>query len=177
MLSKLKKSRSEGFTIIEVMIVLAIAALILLIVFLAVPGLQRNSRNTQRKNDVAAILAGVSEFVNNNNGQLPNGPTAWTNNTGLVTIQSGVAGTSSNQLRAGYYNAGIGTANGDINHAVAGQVTAAGALHLATQDYVIISTGTDCNGTASVAASTRSVTAVYEIENGSNSFAQQCESS
>jgi prepilin-type N-terminal cleavage/methylation domain-containing protein len=35
MLTKLKKSNNEGFTIIEVMIVLAIAALILLIVLLA----------------------------------------------------------------------------------------------------------------------------------------------
>jgi prepilin-type N-terminal cleavage/methylation domain-containing protein len=35
-----------GFTIIEVMIVLAIAGLILLIVFLAVPALEREARNT-----------------------------------------------------------------------------------------------------------------------------------
>jgi prepilin-type N-terminal cleavage/methylation domain-containing protein len=50
MLHNLKK-RNEGFTIIEVMIVLAIAGLIMLVVFLAVPALQRNSRNTQRNND------------------------------------------------------------------------------------------------------------------------------
>ena len=50
------KNRKDGFTIIEVLIVLAIAGLIMLIVFLAVPALQRNSRNTQRKNDVANIL-------------------------------------------------------------------------------------------------------------------------
>jgi prepilin-type N-terminal cleavage/methylation domain-containing protein len=37
-----KQKRQQGFTIIEVLIVLAIAALILLIVFLAVPALQRN---------------------------------------------------------------------------------------------------------------------------------------
>ncbi|HPW47952.1 MAG TPA: prepilin-type N-terminal cleavage/methylation domain-containing protein, partial [Candidatus Saccharibacteria bacterium] len=36
------KKDQKGFTIIEVLIVLAIAALILLIVFLAVPALQRN---------------------------------------------------------------------------------------------------------------------------------------
>jgi prepilin-type N-terminal cleavage/methylation domain-containing protein len=40
-----KQKREAGFTIIEVLIVLAIAALILLIVFLAVPALQRNARN------------------------------------------------------------------------------------------------------------------------------------
>jgi prepilin-type N-terminal cleavage/methylation domain-containing protein len=80
MLNKLKKSNSEGFTIIEVMIVLAIAGLILLIVFLAIPALQRNSRNTQRKNDAAAYAAAVSEDVNNNNGVIPATAGAATSN-------------------------------------------------------------------------------------------------
>jgi len=66
----LKNSRS-GFTIIEVLIVLAIAGLIMLIVFLAVPALQRNSRNTQRKNDVATYLSAVNEYITNNNGKMP----------------------------------------------------------------------------------------------------------
>jgi prepilin-type N-terminal cleavage/methylation domain-containing protein len=70
MLSNIKK-RTEGFTIIEVLIVLAIAGLILLIVFLAVPALQRNSRNTQRKNDVSSVLGAFSEEINNNAGAIP----------------------------------------------------------------------------------------------------------
>jgi len=60
-----------GFTIIEVLIVLAIAGLILLIVFLAVPALERSARNTQRKDDVGRITAAVSDFVSNNSGSLP----------------------------------------------------------------------------------------------------------
>lgn len=63
--------KQKGFTIIEVLIVLAIAGLIILIVFLAVPALQRNSRNTQRKNDVSALIGAVQEYTNNNNGSLP----------------------------------------------------------------------------------------------------------
>ena len=43
----------EGFTIIEVVLVLAIAGLIFLMVFLALPALQRSQRDTQRKNDMA----------------------------------------------------------------------------------------------------------------------------
>ena len=74
---------SKGFTIIEVLIVLAIAGLIMLIVFLAVPALQRNSRNTQRKNDVAGVLGAVAEYVGNNNGNLP---TAVGNYTGQVNL-------------------------------------------------------------------------------------------
>lgn len=70
MFSKLKTEK--GFTIIEVLIVLAIAGLIMVIVFLAVPALQRNSRNTQRTNDVARIAGAINECTNNNNGNLGN---------------------------------------------------------------------------------------------------------
>lgn len=85
MLNQIKK-RNEGFTIIEVMIVLAIAGLIILIVLLAVPALQRNSRNTQLKNDASAISAGVNEFKSNNDGAAPTTITA--------TSISGATGTA-----------------------------------------------------------------------------------
>jgi len=71
MLSNTRQSKTEGFTIIEVLIVLAIAGLILLVVFLAVPALQRNSRNTQYRTEASRILSGAQEFINNNNGTLP----------------------------------------------------------------------------------------------------------
>src|SRR5215210_6728854 len=95
------KSKSEGFTIIEVLIVLAIAGLILLIVFLAVPALQRNSRNTSRKNDVANILGAISEYTNNNNGQLP------------VACAQGNAATQCNNGGTWLDNAKIGAINKD----------------------------------------------------------------
>jgi prepilin-type N-terminal cleavage/methylation domain-containing protein len=68
-----KQKRQQGFTIIEVLIVLAIAALILLIVFLAVPALQRNSRNNSRNNDAARVAALVNDYVANHAGTLPTG--------------------------------------------------------------------------------------------------------
>ena len=70
MSSKLK-TQEKGFTIIEVLIVLAIAGLIILVVFLAVPALQRNSRNTQRKNDVSGLAGTYQEVINNTNGTNP----------------------------------------------------------------------------------------------------------
>lgn len=63
------KKQEKGFTIIEVLIVLAIAGLIMLIVFLAVPALQRNSRNTQRSNDASKVAAAINECLSNRNGQ------------------------------------------------------------------------------------------------------------
>lgn len=65
------KKLNQGFTIIEVMIVLAIAGLILAIVFLAVPTLQRNSRNTSIKSDAANIAGGIADYEANNNGARP----------------------------------------------------------------------------------------------------------
>ena len=67
MLHKLKQ-RNDGFTIIEVLIVLAIAGLMMMVVFLAVPALQRNARNSQRESDTSRVAAAVQEIVNNNNG-------------------------------------------------------------------------------------------------------------
>lgn len=67
MFSKLNKD-DKGFTIIEVLIVLAIGGLIMIIVFLAVPALQRNQRNNGRKSDISRIGSAVTEWVSNNNG-------------------------------------------------------------------------------------------------------------
>jgi prepilin-type N-terminal cleavage/methylation domain-containing protein len=52
----------KGFTIIELMIVLAIAGLIILIVLLAVPALQRNSRNTARKTDATYMVDAIFDY-------------------------------------------------------------------------------------------------------------------
>jgi prepilin-type N-terminal cleavage/methylation domain-containing protein len=65
--------KEKGFTIIEVMIVLAIAGLIMAIVFLAVPALQRNTRNTQRRSDATHLAGLVNEYSSNHAGTLPTG--------------------------------------------------------------------------------------------------------
>ena len=63
--------KSEGFTIVETMIVLAIAGLILLIVLLAVPALQRQSNNTNIKSDAEALSSAINDFESNNGGFVP----------------------------------------------------------------------------------------------------------
>ena len=85
--------RKNGFTIIEVLIVLAIAGLIMLIVFLAVPALQRNSRNTSYKHEARRILASVTEFGTVNSNALPS--TSLDSCTGTGTSSPGCNTTSS----------------------------------------------------------------------------------
>ena len=69
--NKLHKSKS-GFTIIEVVLVLAIAGLIFLMVFLALPALQRSQKDTQRRNDMARFASQVVQYQTNNRGKVPN---------------------------------------------------------------------------------------------------------
>ena len=66
-----KTKEDQGFTIIEVLIVLAIAGLILLIVLIAVPQLQRNQRNEARRNVLARLSTEINNFSGNNRGDIP----------------------------------------------------------------------------------------------------------
>ena len=68
--------KKEGFTIIEVVLVLAIVALILLMIFIALPALQRGQRDTARKNDVGTAASAVNSFVSNNRGSFPGDATS-----------------------------------------------------------------------------------------------------
>ncbi|MCL2371202.1 type II secretion system GspH family protein [Candidatus Saccharibacteria bacterium] len=63
--------KKQGFTIIEVVLVLAIAGLIFLMVFLALPTLQRNQRDTQRRNELGRVASQVQQFMGNNQGRIP----------------------------------------------------------------------------------------------------------
>jgi prepilin-type N-terminal cleavage/methylation domain-containing protein len=62
-----------GFTIIEVLIVLAIATLILLVIMFAIPALNRNERNYERKHYVDVAAAAMLEYKANH-GTLPDTP-------------------------------------------------------------------------------------------------------
>lgn len=61
----------KGFTLIEIVIVLAIAALVLAAVLLAVSGAQKSRRDTQRKNDLGRIVANIETYASNHAGTYP----------------------------------------------------------------------------------------------------------
>lgn len=64
-------SKQRGFTIIEVTLVLAIAGLIFLMVFVALPGLRASQRDAERREDIAMLLETVKKYQTNNRGALP----------------------------------------------------------------------------------------------------------
>ncbi len=66
-----QKNKEKGFTIIEVVLVLAIAGLIFLMVFIALPALQRGQRDTQRKQDLSRAQTKINDYQSNNRNSLP----------------------------------------------------------------------------------------------------------
>lgn len=73
--------KKRGFTIIEVVLVLAIAGLIFLMVFIALPALQRSQRNTRRRQDISRISTAVTQYLASNN-KLP----FWVDGSGYKVI-------------------------------------------------------------------------------------------
>ncbi len=65
------KQNIKGFTIIEVVLVLAIAGLIFLMVFVALPALQSGQRDTARKQDVGNVGTGITNYMSANRNALP----------------------------------------------------------------------------------------------------------
>ena len=65
------RTNSKGFTIIEVVLVLAIAALIFLMIFIALPALQRGQRDTARKQDANTVATALNTWRGNHRGSLP----------------------------------------------------------------------------------------------------------
>lgn len=152
-------TNQSGFTIVETLIVLAIVGAIMLVVFLAVPALQRNSRNTQIRNDAASVLSTVNEFATNNNGNLPETVTADVN-TGAVTATSTVAGSvpANGRVRAGTTVSRVATHNA------------------ASTTNITVRLLTICTGnTATVSTNNRAFAATFTVETGgSPATADQC---
>lgn len=68
-----KKEQKNGFTIVEVSLVLAIAGLIFLMIFVALPALQKSQRDARRRDDVGKLLTALQKYQTNNRGALPSG--------------------------------------------------------------------------------------------------------
>lgn len=88
----IQTKKAKGFTIIEVVLVLAIAGLIFLMVFIALPALQRNQRDTQRKNDLSRVQSAINSFQANNRGRVP---------TAAEIVATGATGFTDKYMKAG----------------------------------------------------------------------------
>jgi prepilin-type N-terminal cleavage/methylation domain-containing protein len=188
------KIHKNGFTIIEVLIVLAVAGLIMVIVFLAVPSLQRNSRNMQRKNDIGLIAAAITSYKTINPLSVPDILKNEMNDTTLVSISSLGSTNNYETVKLGYYNRGgnpdntWGPAAGNVyidvskpqNPLVSPEVAPPGSLgtnaHRITDENVSIISGETCNdtGTGPGVLSNGAVAIFYVLEGASDNGILKC---
>ena len=138
---------AKGFTIIEVALVLAIAGLIFLVVFLALPALQRSQRDTARRQDAGRIVSALQNCMSDNQADLTN---CYATGGGGI---DGPVGTS------GY----LGGKLSQITTIDAKATAAPAANNIAN-----VIRGGSCNGTAIVTGGTASKNAavVVKIESG-----------
>ena len=168
-MSKQLNKRNQGFTIIEVLIVLAIAGVIMLVVFLAVPALQRNSRNTSKRSDVSKALGAAGEYSSTISGGPP------------VTASLASLRTSANLSSGTTLNVNGGT---DLLPATVATVYAPAASEIELVSGVVCNAGashvtaaapTAANYQSEVTAgNARSVVAVYSVEAAGNNRTTQC---
>lgn len=137
---------SKGFTIIEVVLVLAIAGLIFLMVFVALPALQAGQRDSARKTDVGSVISAVQSYQNNNSGTFPTVAKLGTYNTATGKWSGYMSSVSNNVTSITSIAATTATGTGTQS------VTAA-------DNAVIIKTGAKCSaaGTATGASPTYTV--------------------
>lgn len=174
-----KGAKVQGFTIIEVMLVLAVAGLIFLGVFMAVTTLNRQARDTERREDMVKLVSAIKKFQTNNRGSLP---TKTGNGAETGIVYSDTAGKAT---WAGFYRDYLGSdfedpskgsyvLNVDECGSKAGEECAktksGGALNVADKDFpngqnVSIITGAVCDGEAAIGSTNpRRVAVLYKLE-------------
>lgn len=160
---------------------MAIAALILLMVFLAVPALQRNNRNHARKSDIISLLAAIGEYKSNNDGQLPqicspasaSGQVIW-GASPAITAQANVS-----FYNQGCWSSGTPAPSGGTKLYNVIEQGDQGPLNGSSEDFAYVVMRAKCSpsnpGTAT-AGSQQQVAVLYEIETGSG-FKGTCQDS
>lgn len=159
--------KEKGFTIIEVVLVLAIAALILLMAILAFPALLRNQKDTQRKSDLNRAITSVTNYQTNNRNALP-GTTAaqW-----LAFENSYLLINGDNFMDP----SGVNTSQTPTTPGYVFTLSAVGAVvpawdQATTQNVIYFTTGAICgNGGTTVAAGSTKVALRMALEGGGTS--------
>ena len=142
------KLNNKGFTIVEVLIVLAIAGAILAAILIAVPALQRNSRNTTLKRSATLLVSSIQE-VEAANGGVP--PTSW--NSNVWKYGSGL--TYANQVPSSVSST-----------ITVSTITSLPATFAASNIYIYFSALCSNNTATTTGASASNIAVLYTVETG-----------
>ncbi len=132
-----KIKQNKGFTIIEVVLVLAIAALIFLMVFVALPTLQQSQRDTERKNDAGIVSAAVTNYTSSYRKPPTSGDADK-----LRSLVKNLAQYKTDKIKI------VDTATDPVD------------------DDIVVSTKSKCNGPDVEAGNERQLTVRVKLENG-----------
>ena len=133
------KRNEQGFTIIEVVLVLAIAGLIFLMVFLALPALQRGQRDSQRESDLGRMMSQINSFQSINKGNVPAATAAgMTNAGGFVPTFMNAGGDTFTDPSGTNYNFVYGTGAAPTTQ---GQIRYATNARCGTNGAIVAGTG------------------------------------
>ncbi len=143
-MKNLRQKSQKGFTIIEILIVLAIAGLILTIVFIAVPQLQRNTRDNQRQNIASRLSSELNTYSSNNQGTFPfnSAPASWGISCGSQTASQGCNDWYSRYIAGNVNIKDPKTGNDELIY----MSTNAALPTTWTSGSVLISVGNKCSG-------------------------------
>jgi len=163
--------KGVGFSIIEVVLVLAIAGLIFLMVFIALPALRSSQRDTERKQAVGTIISNYENYISSNRGALFTGTFSNFVSSGTATSPAG-SGALYKYLVNGetdYTNIAVKTV-GTGGVSVSAGTTASLTNNTVADGYVIIYNGGSCGSVGSVeAGSAREFAVVGYVESGGGS--------
>lgn len=85
-MTKAKSIAKKGFTLIEFVIVVALAALLMLGVLQATGSARRSQRDSQRKNDFGRIQSQLQQYASNHGGKFPRAAAGKRANDGTVVF-------------------------------------------------------------------------------------------
>lgn len=175
----MKRNNSrKGFTIIEVALVLAIAGLIFLMVFIALPAVQRTQRDAKRRDDVGRLLTALSKFSTNNRGALPSGNASgldWntaknadTGATDWAGFYKSFLGESFEDPKGHYYKISAGDCNAKVDDGVCSYGSEANNDSISFDNYgyvMYVVRRATCDGSSPIPSSNpKNVAVVYKME-------------
>lgn len=151
--------KKSGFTIIEVSLVLAIGGLILMMVFIALPSLQRGQRDAQRREDIISLIENIKKYQQNNRGALPSGDSGeFTRNntpgaTGWQDLLNNYLGENFKDPNGTPYTLKITNFRPDLDETT-------------DNNKILIVKQATCDGNTVKQANPRKLAALYELEVG-----------
>ncbi|MFZ2125927.1 MAG: type II secretion system protein [Candidatus Microsaccharimonas sp.] len=168
------QQKTKGFTIIEVVLVLAIAGLIFLMVFIALPALQRSQRDSARKSEVGTVVSAIQSYMSNNRNTIPTEAQITqyvTGSTSATTLESGTTITR----RSTAYTANVDPLTADL---LGNATTGNNTLY---QDQIKVWFGYKCGTSSStglpilVKGTTKQASVVVALESGPSSGSIYCQ--